>query len=289
MRWISEPFQAWLRPIESVADTYRHTRLSEEARHRDGGLAALAELAAEAHRDARERLERLVAATLDPLADDAPPEWRQYPDALHTTVLQGHLGELLGGLVAENYAPHERVWTVPAFLFRHHYTAFEELERRRQLGGPARPVPGRTGDDALAFELDDEGSVVAWLWGEAKCTHDHSSELIRSAHEQLSKAIRLPVSIVQLIEVLEGSDRADRDRWIASLRELLYSDDPPPRFDLCIYVCGRRPVQRETWIPIETPHEAYTASGPLHAVEIHFEDFDDVLLAVYPAHEVNRA
>jgi hypothetical protein len=289
MSWVSSALQGWLVATDSVAGRYRHTVLEEESARRDAGLAALAALAAEAHRDARERVERLVGHTLDPLAEAAPPEWRVYPDALHTSVLQGYLGELLAGLVAENYEPHERPWLVPAFLFRGHSAAFEELERQRQLGGPARPIPGRTGDDALAFELAEDGSVLAWLWGEAKCTHDHSAALIGDAHEQLSKEIRVPVSLIQLIEVLAESQRDDRDRWIAALRELLYSNDPPPRYDLCVYVCGRKPVQSSTWITTGAPHPRYTSAGPLQAVEVHLEDFDTALVAVYPRHTVSRA
>jgi hypothetical protein len=289
MSWVSRAIQEWLTANDSVADTYWHTTLAEEAAQRQAGLAKLAELAADAHRDARERLEKLVGQTLDPLAGEAPSDWRAYPDELHTSVLQGYLGELLAGVIAENYRPHGRAWLVPAFLFRGHNAAFEELERQRQLGGPARPVPGRTGDDALAFEVGEDASIVAWLWGEAKCTHDHSAALIADAHEQLSKAIRIPVSLVQLIEVLGDSQREDRDRWIAALRELLYSDDPPPRYDLCVYVCGRKPVRRPTWITTDAPHPSYTATGPLQAVEVHFDDFDGVLVAIYPGHTVSRA
>ena len=53
-----------------------------------------------------------------------------YPDDLETSVLQGYLGELLAGLIAENYAPHGRRWIVPAFLFRGHQAAFQALERQ---------------------------------------------------------------------------------------------------------------------------------------------------------------
>jgi len=204
-------------------------------------------------------------------------------------VLQGYLGELLAGLVAENFSPHERTWLVPAFLFRGHSAAFEELERQRQLGAPARPLPGRTGDDALAFEVDGEGGIIAWLWGEAKCTHDHSATLIADAHVQLSKEIRVPVSLLQLIDVLEELGGEESDRWVAALRELLYTENAPPRYDLCVYVCGRKPVRRESWLPRDRPHVRYTAPGPLHAVEVHFDDFDAVLVGAYPRHVVNRA
>jgi hypothetical protein len=287
MRWVSPALVEWLTAATTVNGTYRHTLLTEEPANRAAGLAALGALMAEAHRDARQRLERLTGISLDPL-QGTPPDWRPYPDGLHTSALQGYFGEVLAGVVAENYQPHGRPWMVPAFLFRGHQAAYQELERRRQLGGPARPIPGRTGDDALAFSVDEDGAVIAWLWAEAKCTHDHDSELINAGHQQLSTAIRVPVDLVQLIDVLSESEDPSRERWIASLRELLYSTDPPPRYDLLVYVCGRRPVRRATWIPDDRPHARYTGAGPLEATEVHLSDFDVVLVAAYPQHVIDR-
>jgi hypothetical protein len=287
VRWVSPPLVEWLTAATTVNGTYRHTLLSEAPANRASGLAALGALTAEAHRDARERLERLAGISLDPL-QGAPPDWRPYPDELHTSALQGYMGEVLAGVVAENYQPHGQPWTVPGFLFRGHQAAYQELERRRQLGGPARPIPGRTGDDALAFQVDEDGAVIAWLWAEAKCTHDHNSELINAGHRQLSAAIRVPVDLVQLIDVLAESQDPSRERWIASLRELLYSADPPPRYDLFVYVCGRRPARRATWIPSDRPHANYSGAGPLAATEIHLSDFDEVLVAAYPQHVIDR-
>jgi hypothetical protein len=288
MSWISLELQAWLPSTEATNGTYRHARLTEDSARRVEGLASLASLAAEAHRDARERLERLVGISLDPLSAEAPSSWHRYPEALHTSVLQGYLGELLAGLIAENYQPHGRRWAVPAFLFRGHLVAYQDLERRRQLGGPARPIPGRTGDDALAFEVDQDGAIVAWLWCEAKCTHDHVSTLISDGHDQLSAAIRIPVDLTQLIAILQESPDPDSERWIASLRELLFASEPPPRFDMFVYVCGRKPVQRPSWIPEDAPHSSYTGARSLEAVEVHLECFDEVLTAAYPGHVIHR-
>jgi hypothetical protein len=287
VRWVSPQLVEWLTAARAVNRTYRHTMLTEEPANRAAGLASLGALSAEAHRDARERLERLTGISLDPL-QGAPPDWRPYPDGLHTSALQGYMGEVLAGVVAENYQPHGQPWVVPAFLFRGHQAAYQELERRRQLGGPARPIPGRTGDDALAFQIDEDGAVTAWLWGEAKCTHDHDAGLVNAGHRQLSATIRVPVDLVQLIDVLGESQDPSREPWIASLRELLYSVNPPPRYDLFVYVCGRTPVQRATWIPANQPHASYSGVGPLEAIEIHFSDFDEVLLAAYPQHVINR-
>jgi hypothetical protein len=289
VRWRRNEIRAWLASTETANPPYVHTLLAEESTERAQGLAALGELAQEAHDDARRRVERLLAISLDPLERDRPLQWPAYPDSLHTTVLQGYLGELLAGVIAETYDPHGRTWSVPAFLFRGHAAAFQDIERRRQLGGPARPIPGRTGDDAFAFEMNEDDEVTAWLWGEAKCTYDHSSTLIADGHAQLSIPIQLPVDLLQLIEVLSESQLPDADRWIAAIREMIRRPDPPPRFDMFVYVCGRKPVRNPTWISSEAPHSRYGAAGPLQAIEVHLDEFDDVMIAVYPRHVVNRA
>jgi hypothetical protein len=283
----SPALQTWLNPDAVGDSSYRHSLLREVSAERAAGLQALADLVVEAHRDSRERLERLVGISLDPVTG-SPPTWPPFPDALHTTVLQGYLGEIFAGLIAENWLPHGKDWTVPAFLFRGHLAAYQQLERNRQLGGPARPTPGRTGDDALAFALDENDAIVAWMWGEAKCTHEHDSSLIAAGHRQLSSEIRVPVDLIQLIEVLQESRRPDRDRWVSSLRELLRSDNPPPRFDLFVYVCGRQPRRKLAWVSRDTPDSRYSRSGPLEAVEVQLVDFDAVLRAVYPNHLIER-
>ena len=289
MNWLSPDLQAWLNETVEATGTYRHTLLTEDDSRRSQGLDALRALAREAHRDGRERVAELFDDSLDPLARNAPSGSLPYPDALHTTTLQGYFGELLAGLIAENYAPHGRRWQVPAFLFRGHEAAYQDLERRRQLGGSARPIPGRTGDDALAFEMDGDGGIVAWLLGEAKCTYDHSAALIADAHEQLSSAIDTPVDLTQLIEVMKRSQHPDRKRWVAALRELLYTLNPIDRFDMCVYVCGRKPRRSDTWIGRDGPHERYRGSRPIQATEVHLDRFDEVLTSTYTQHTVSRA
>jgi hypothetical protein len=287
--YLHPDLQAWLRPSEVSSDGYSHMLLTEEAGFRDAGVAALHALAQKAHRDAGERFQRLQGLSLDPLNRPQNPRALRYPDSLHTLVLQGYLGELLAGLISENYRPHAREWRVPLFLFRGHLAAHQELERRRQLGGPARPIPGRTGDDALAFAIDDDDAIIAWLWGEAKCSHDHDAGLISAGCEQLSSDIRIPVDLIQLIELLQDSSEPESEMWIASLRELSFSSAPPPRYDMLVYVCGRRPSAKASWISMSRPHDKYTGGRPLQAVEIHLTDLDEVLVGTYPDHVVQRA
>lgn len=288
MVWSDADFRAWLVPVTTGDDPYWHSRLSEDDEARAAGYAALRRLASRAHADAQSRLDRAFEPTLDPTGEGARPGYAEYPERLHTTVLQGYLGELLAGLIAENHNPHGRAWIVPAFLFRGHAAAFQELVRQRQLGRPPRPIPGRTGDDALAFEIDDDDHITAWLWIEAKCTHRHRSSLVGDGHETLSEEIVVPVDLMQLIEILGDSANPDSARWIAGLRELFFSPSPAPRHDMLVYVCGKKPRRTGDWLPTDRPHRKYTRGGPLHAVEIHLDPFDDALGAAYPKHVIER-
>jgi hypothetical protein len=266
----------------------------EQSAARAKGVEELARLVREAHRDQRERMERLVQRSLDPLDPQAvgDPLRVVYPDDLDTITLQGYFGEVVAGLVMENYEPHGKQWIVPAFLFRNHVAGVQALERRRQLGGPPRGTVGRTGDDALAFRIDEEGHVCEWLFGEAKCSHTHSSKLIREGHAQLSVPIWLPVDLMQLIEILERRGTPRDLMWAAALQELFLTEPStaPPRADLFVYVCGRRPARarRKTWMSASAPHANYTAGNPLEAVEVHLNDFDGVMNGVYPAHTIRR-
>jgi hypothetical protein len=290
--WKSAQLRAWLEAHRAGGATYRHLRLVEVPAQRTAGLLELGRLVAEAHRDARERLERLMGVSLDPRdpAALARPDVQVFPDGLDTSTLQGYLGEVLAGLVAENHEPHGMDWSVPAFLFRGHVAGAQALERRRQLGGPARGTPGRTGDDAVAFITDEEGVVTHWLYGEAKCTHTHNRQLIHAGHRQLSGDIYLPVDLILLIEILEERGDAVSRRWADALRLLLFTDraSAPPRFDMLVYVCGQHPVDTESWLDEAAAAAEYTGGRSLEAVEVHLDGFDEVLLAAYPAHVVSR-
>jgi hypothetical protein len=293
-RWGSQGVKRWLTSKSAQVGKYRHLHLSEVASAREAGLAELARLVRDAHRDQRERLEELMKRSLDPLdpVAVADPRTYVYPDDLDTITLQGYLGEVLAGLVAENFEPHGEKWAVPAFLFRNHAAASQALERRRQLGGPPRTTPGRTGDDALAFQMGDDDRISAWLFGEAKCSHGHSSSLISDGHAQLNTAIWIPVDLLQLIEVLQLRGEDGDDLWVAALQELFLTDraTAPARSDLFVYVCGRRPKKKGQagWLSSSRPHQKYRSRRRLEAVEIHLDDFDAVLTTVYPAHTVHR-
>jgi hypothetical protein len=269
---------------------YRHLRLDEDAGNREAGLLALAEAVKTAHLDAQSWIREMAGVSLDPFGEDDVDA--QYPQGLHTLTLQGCLGEVFAGVVAENFDPHEFTWEVPAFLFRFYHAAIEGLDRRLSLGDDTSRTPGRTGDDCIAFHRAPSGRIVAWLNCEAKCSAGHSSSLITSGHQQLARPLLRAASGLQLLDVLRDSNRPDKDDWIAAIRVYRASANGPDaaeRADLFVYVCGRRPADgRMSWISPDKPHPSYRATHPLEAVEVHLEDVDVVLTTAYPGHVINR-
>lgn len=252
--------------------TYRHRLFKENPRCRDNFLPELRRMVLAAHDDACRRLREILGS-----------DYPAYPSCLHTQTLKGYFGEVLSGLIAENFGPHgEHRWRVVAYLFRFHDVAFHELERCRQTGASARPLPGRTGNDCLAFCFDDEGQVEKTLVCEAKCTASHDSSLVSQAHEQLSTDFDLPVSLMQVIDILESrKDDPEAQRFAAALRRLWQYQPALPRYDLVVYVCGKPPVRAESWLPRDKPHHKYTGRRNLEVDEIHISDVEGLVRAVY--------
>src|SRR6266852_5613517 len=118
-----------------------------------------------------------------------------------------------------SFSPHdESGWEIPAFLFRKHNVAFEQLEAFFQGGtDELGRIPGRTGDDCLAFCRDNTGSITKSLYCEAKCTASHDSGMIAKAHVKVGSSSM--VSIPQLVEILQRRDSPEAKKWIDALRK----------------------------------------------------------------------
>lgn len=278
---------AWLQStLSGPVDAYSHRLLVEEEGERERAVTALRRLVLAAHEDARRRLDKVVSISLDPLGE--PPQRTivdAYPQTLPLNVKKGYFGEILAGIIVENFSPFgESRWNVPAFFFRYHELAFDQLERWRETGARPAATPGQTGDDCLAFVSDGEG-IVAGLVCEAKCTHDHDAGLIVDAHKKVSAEGLRPVGLRRMIEILQEDAGDPQAAAWATLLSQLYAraelDGAYKRFDLVSYVCGQRPVQRPTWMPTTSPHRAYTAQRDLEAVEVHLHDVDGLILEVY--------
>ncbi len=285
----------WLvrRPSGERRAGYRHQLLMEDPPNLTVIVAEVRGYFGRAYRDFIEHYRGLLySKALCPYIDEdhSTADWL-HPRHLSIEVLRGHFGEIVTGIVAEHYSPHGHdTWMVPAFLFRFHIVAFQKLEQWRQTGlQPEGPLPGRTGDDCLAFLRDGNGTIVKCLHCEAKCTTGHNADLVNEAHQQISDALIKDVPL--LIEVL--GDRGDEEskRWVEALRQFWIADMNASSIknDMIVYVCGKDRVRGEgkpSWVTGEESHPAYTADRLLEVVEVHLNDVDVTVRRIYRKEEV---
>lgn len=268
----------------SAKGKYRHLLLKENTAQWPSVRAEVQSYFRTAHKDALQHYQMLAGISLDPRQPRSSRDPALlYPHQLHSTVLAGYFGEVFAGIIAEHFAPHgEDGWEVPAFLFRKHNIAFEQLESCFQKKDKyLKPIPGRTGDDCLAFRRNTDGSIKRSLYCEAKCTKDHNASMISEAHKKVNSSAM--VSILQIIETLlrRGTDEAKR--WVDALRQYrlkitLTSSD---RLNFVSYVCGRTPKNAATWIPQDKPHSTYSSAAKLEATEVHLANVEATINAVY--------
>ena len=240
-----------------------------------------------AHAGARQALRAPLEDSLHPLQHNkkVDPAFR-YPHRFGDTALKGFFGEIIAGIVAEYYVEDdEHDWEVPAYLFRTHVVAFQQLEVMKQADDWERQIMGRTGDDGLAFARDENGCIVAWLACEAKCTEDHSSTLIRNNHVKLSQAVNRPVDLLRMIDALKDYRDDDYSRnWIAALQRYYWDvslNHSVNRCDFSMYVCGACPIRNRTWISTDTPHRDYTGQRNLTCAEFHMAGVDGIIRLLY--------
>jgi hypothetical protein len=281
-------FSAWLCDFlhETSDKKYRHRLFKEYPNKRNETLKRLTSYIQNAHEDARSRLRKLVENPLDPLGSQPPFDPTEgYPQLFHMNTLKGYFGEIFAGLIAEHFSPFdEEGWKVPAFLFRYHGVEFQQLEILRQKGGVAAKRPGRTGDDCLAFQLDDEGRIIRYLYCEAKCTYlGRMPNMICNAYKKASESVL--VDLPQIIEILQLRNDASSKQWIYAIQQLWFQgiNHQSERCDMISYICGESPKRgnRLAWLPVDKPHPEYKANRRLEVVEIHLPDVESLIRAVY--------
>jgi hypothetical protein len=285
----SNKLSQWLSvsPSESQDKRYRYCLLTEkdDTSYPPEVIEELKRLVQCCHEDIRRHLRDLAGISLDPLgAVPANDPACGYPERLHIDTLKGYFGEIVAGIVAEDLSPFDGGnWIVPAFLFRFDVRAFHELERLWDTGKKPR-FTGHFGEDCLAFRRDASGNITGVLVCEAKCTTTHRYEMIREAHRHLSENTLRPVSLLNIIAILQDTNTPDSLEWIGSLQRL-YQDTHGPNYERCdlvAYVCGKSPsLQRKTWIQRDKPHSEYVAGRRLAAVEVHLHDVEDLIRAIY--------
>lgn len=276
-RWKLDQITSWLSRRATPANPdqdqqYRHQLLREVFEIRPQIIEKLRLLVWRAHEDARlyrrgESADFCIPGK-PPSVPDNPVEWQ--PELLPLKTQKEYFGEILAGLVVENYAPFGiEDWVVPVFFFRFHNTAYHRLEQISDTGEEAKEVPGVLGNDGLAFYLGADGHIKRSLVYEAKCTAEHRSGMIAKAHEQLSDSRQIPESIWQVVEIIR--DRKYDDDMLNALLTLGSQGGHMDyeRCDLVAYVHGQLPKKNPTWIDPKRPHSDYSASRRLEAVEIY--------------------
>lgn len=248
----------------------------------------------DAHEDAKRRLRKLANINLDPLGE--PPAFDPaagYPELLDFQTLKGYFGEIFAGIVAVNYSHFgESGWEMPVSFFRFHDLAFDQIERLHQGTSVATKIPGRTGDDNLAFLRDKKGNIIKILICEAKCTASHDSGLINDAHKKISELNFKPVSLRNLIDILQDYNDIQFNEWADAIRRLWLTskDSSPERHDLVSYVCGQTPVDlsRNSWMSSEYPNPKYLAKRKLESVEIQLFQVNELILEIYGKEETEN-
>lgn len=291
------PLGNWL-VHQSIASTHNRYefRLWREVNANFGGLRdELIAYAQEALDDARARLREGFEDTLSPFSDPADDPARNYPAMLNRITLQGYLGETLAGLAVEHFGAFNSMdWHVPAYLFRFHTTEFQHLDlinERLIMSEDHEPDameerrPGRTGDDAIAFRIDAEGTITHVLTLEAKCLTASRSTTIKEAHDKLAVGGIRPSGVRELINLLSKYETDEAQTWVKRL--LAFNRNgfrTAKRRDGIAYTVGNRPVKpatRLSWLPVDKPHEAYTLKRRLTAMEFQLEEIDDLVDILY--------
>jgi hypothetical protein len=248
----------------------------------------------EAFQDARQRLRHGFEDSLSPFDDEVLDPAANYPALLHRITLQGYLGEILAVVAVEHWGAHGHSdWRVPAFLFRFHEQEFQHLElinerlRAGQIYDPdeeAERRPGRTGDDGIAFRIDENNEITDVLTIEAKClTRNHPAK-IEEAHKKLAAGGRLPPGIRELINLLHDYETPAANVWREALLRLRQEGYlTTRRWDAVAYLCGTIPQRGEriSWMPVGQPHPAYTVSRNLEGLEFQFSDLGGLITTIY--------
>lgn len=260
--------------------------LTENVAARPQILNELGKYFESAYQPAKLYLRSILSDDLHPLGPQVEFDPAQgFPKTLEAITLQGYFGEIFTGIIAEHYEHFgSSQWEVPIFLFHTHIVVFQQLELARQTGGVVGRLPGRTGDDCVAFERDDRGDITRIMICESKCTQNHSSGLINDNLEKLSAANLIPVDLLRIIEALKLYDEDDYARqWAMSLKKLLLLPPTPrnERCDLSGYVCGQAPRRKATWISQGTIPDKYSGGRKLKAVETHLEKVDELVRVVH--------
>ncbi|OBP74353.1 aminotransferase [Mesorhizobium loti] len=291
----SRAMDRWLEPYSTVEGTYGHLLLEEKEDRNRNLASALVPYFESAHRDAREHFAEQIGIDLHPDAeqDDVDDAALLYPGCLPMTAKRGLFGEVIAGLVTEQYEfVGKHKWSIPIFLFRYHADVEKYLFDLARDAARVRAVFGRLGSDFLGISLDHDGAVVRLIVGEAKWRETLNRSTVdnlmlgdwkvrRSTGERFRKGgvwfeinrdLPVPHGVRQLQRLLSERDRDGYAAAIVSLDRALVLRNPVPipRTNL-IMIAGDGAATREPRSALigweETPAE-YTSPNDLQVVEL---------------------
>lgn len=301
-----EALGTWLKSYPSIEGTYGHLLLEQQAAPDDVLKASLREYFESAHLDAREHFHAQIAIDLHPDAD-APGAHACYPNCLPPTARHGLFGEVMAGLVTEAYQDEfvgGHAWSVPIFLFRYHADVEAYLWTLARDPGRGRQLFGRFGSDFIGLSLDEAGSVVRMIAGEAKwrerltrsvadtlllgeLADNEDGERVRNGRGvwfEINRDPPIPHGLRQLQRLLEWREPDAYAAAILSIDSAIVLNDPPlPRTNL-ILICGngaRRREPGEYLIPWDEVPAEYAAPHDLQVVELILEEGAELIDQLY--------
>ena len=304
----SEALDEWLEEYSTTNGNFGHLLLLQTNNDNEAVSRALSPYFESAHLDAREVFHADIGIDLHPDADVEDDPVIVYPNSLPSTTQRGLFGEVMAGLVSENYelvGNHD--WNIPIFLFRGHQDACNYLFDLVRNPERTRQTIGRLGSDFIGLELDDVGSVIRFISGEAKwrltLTPGTVDTLMlgdwkkrKTADEErvrngkgvwngLNNEPNVPIGLRDLQRLLQENDPEGYDTAILSMDRALVLRNPEqiPKTDLVIVVGNgsARRKKMDCLLPYEDTPPEYTAGNDLQLVEVILQEGDQLIDALY--------
>ncbi len=260
---IINAIRGWLNCEVSENSSYIHLLLNADGTNLPEELITYFK---DAHKQAQQKyIDKINEFNLDPL--NQPPI---YTAVLPLKTLQGYLGEVFGGLIAITQRPFNLDWEIPVHLFSFHDTVFDWLDMYLQNDETSAEIPGRTGDDNLAFVRNENNEITAVLFIEAKCTLTHNPSLINDAHSSLSKGNIFPVSRDKIKQLLIEKGDSESLNFVDAINNIVKTQKN--RFDMVSYLYSKKPERKHSWISQSEINRFYKGNRNLVAAELCITD-----------------
>ena len=296
----------WVKSYPSAEGRYGHLLLEQKCVSDDELADDFVAYFESAHGDARAHFHAQLGIELHPDAA-ADGAHAAYPACLPSITRRGLFGEVMAGMLTEHFEYiGKHGWTIPVFLFRYHEDAEQYMFELARDPARKREVYGRRGSDFLALAIDDDGTVIRFIAGEAKWrkklqkavvyTLMHGTDVTnkitkavkndgKGVWAQINKAPQVPHGLRQLQKLLKEIDPDAYSAAILSLdRALVVSDaEVPPKTNLIVIVGNDVPSRKEanSLIRWKSVPSEYTAPHDLQVVELILNDGETLIDRIY--------